>query len=80
MAPHPARPGAAEPRADRGLHVPEERLRILTAAPRRSCGGTARCALFNFYNRWIDATGVHALSTKAHREGATRSARHGYAR
>ena len=27
------------------------------------------CALFNFYNRWIDATGVHALSDDAHREG-----------
>jgi len=25
------------------------------------------CALFNFYNRWIDATGVHALSDEAHR-------------
>ena len=38
------------------------------------------CALFNFYNRWIDATGVHALSEEAHREGGKRSARHGYAR
>ncbi|MGQ0734807.1 MAG: hypothetical protein ACT4QD_14280 [Acidobacteriota bacterium] len=38
------------------------------------------CALFNFYNRWIDASGVHALSDEAHREGAKRSARHGYAR
>ncbi|MGE3178230.1 MAG: hypothetical protein AB7O32_12255 [Vicinamibacterales bacterium] len=38
------------------------------------------CALFNFYNRWIDATGVHPLSEEAHREGARRSARHGYAR
>ena len=27
------------------------------------------CALFNFYNRWIDATGVHALSDEAHRIG-----------
>ena len=27
------------------------------------------CALFNFYNRWIDASGVHALSDEAHREG-----------
>ena len=27
------------------------------------------CALFNFYNRWIDATGVHALSPEAHWEG-----------
>ena len=26
------------------------------------------CALFNFYNRWIDATGVHPLSAEAHRE------------
>ena len=38
------------------------------------------CALFNFYNRWIDATGVHALSHAAHREGARRSAVHGYVR
>lgn len=38
------------------------------------------CALFNFYNRWIDATGVHALSDAAHREGAVRSAKMGYAR
>lgn len=38
------------------------------------------CALFNFYNRWIDATGVHALSDEAHREGGKRSAIHGYIR
>lgn len=38
------------------------------------------CALFNFYNRWIDATGVHALSDEAHRRGAKRSAATGYAR
>jgi alkylhydroperoxidase family enzyme len=38
------------------------------------------CALFNFYNRWIDATGVHALSDEQHREGAKRSAVQGYAR
>jgi hypothetical protein len=38
------------------------------------------CALFNFYNRWIDATGVHALSAEAHREGGKRTAMHGYAR
>jgi len=37
------------------------------------------CSLFNFYNRWIDATGVHPLSDEAHREGAKRSAAHGYA-
>ena len=38
------------------------------------------CALFNFYNRWIDASGVHALSEQAHREGGKRSAIHGYVR
>jgi len=38
------------------------------------------CALFNFYNRWIDATGVHALSEEAHRAGGKRTALHGYVR
>ncbi len=38
------------------------------------------CALFNFYNRWIDASGVHALSEEAHRQGGKRTAAHGYAR
>ena len=38
------------------------------------------CALFNFYNRWIDATGVHAMSPEAHREGGKRTALHGYIR
>jgi hypothetical protein len=38
------------------------------------------CALFNFYNRWIDASGVHALSDEAHRQGGKRSALHGYVR
>ena len=38
------------------------------------------CALFNFYNRWIDASGVHALSDEAHREGGKRSAKLGYVR
>jgi len=38
------------------------------------------CALFNFYNRWIDASGVHAMSDEAHRMGAKRSAIHGYSR
>lgn len=36
------------------------------------------CALFNFYNRWIDASGVHALSDEAHRQGGKRTAVHGY--
>jgi alkylhydroperoxidase family enzyme len=38
------------------------------------------CALFNFYNRWIDASGVHALSDEGHRAGARRSAKAGYVR
>ena len=38
------------------------------------------CALFNFYNRWIDASGVHALSDEAHRQGGKRSAKMGYVR
>jgi alkylhydroperoxidase family enzyme len=36
------------------------------------------CSLFNFYNRWIDATGVHAMSDEAHRQGAKRMAAGGY--
>ena len=38
------------------------------------------CALFNFYNRWIDATGVHAMSDEAHRDGGRRMASQSYAR
>ena len=38
------------------------------------------CALFNFYNRWIDASGVHALSEEAHRSSGKRSAKFGYVR
>jgi alkylhydroperoxidase family enzyme len=38
------------------------------------------CALFNFYNRWIDASGVHAMSDEAHRQGGKRMATQGYTR
>jgi len=38
------------------------------------------CALFNFYNRWVDASGVHPLSEEAHRQGGKRSASTGYVR
>ena len=52
-------------------------------APLREAGWTDEaiyfaitvCALFNFYNRWVDASGVHALSDEAHREGAKRMRR-----
>ncbi len=38
------------------------------------------CALFNFFNRWVDASGVHPLSDEAHRQGGKRSAAQGYVR
>ncbi len=38
------------------------------------------CALFNFYNRWIDATGVHAMNDEAHLAGGKRMALAGYVR
>ena len=38
------------------------------------------CALFNFYNRWIDSSGVHALSDEAHKQGGKRMAAQGYVR
>lgn len=36
------------------------------------------CALFNFYNRWIDATGVHDMSPDDYRASGKRLARRGY--
>ena len=36
------------------------------------------CALFNFYNRWVDASGVHPMSDAAHRAAGERIATHGY--
>ena len=36
------------------------------------------CALFNFYNRWIDATGMHTMSDEAHRHFGAGTARNGY--
>jgi alkylhydroperoxidase family enzyme len=38
------------------------------------------CAMFNFFNRWVDATGVHAMSDAAHRAGGKRMAESGYIR
>jgi alkylhydroperoxidase family enzyme len=38
------------------------------------------CALFNFYNRWIDATGVHAMTDEGHRKRGKLSAQSGYVR
>jgi uncharacterized peroxidase-related enzyme len=36
------------------------------------------CCLFNFYNRWIDASGVCEMSEAAHRESGKRLAARGY--
>ena len=36
------------------------------------------CALFNFYNRWITASGVHAVSDEGHRLHGKALARKGY--
>jgi uncharacterized peroxidase-related enzyme len=38
------------------------------------------CALFNFYNRWITATGVPVMSPEAHREQGRQLATRGYTR
>jgi uncharacterized peroxidase-related enzyme len=38
------------------------------------------CALFNFYNRWITATGVPVMSREAHRLQGQNIARRGYIR
>ena len=38
------------------------------------------CALFNFYNRWISATGVNPVSDEAFKNLASRMARVGYVR
>ncbi len=38
------------------------------------------CALFNFYNRWISATGVPVMSEEAHRRQGRTLAERGYGR
>ena len=37
-------------------------------------------ALFNFYNRWVSASGVHAVSTEGHRAHGAVIAERGYSR
>ena len=38
----------------------------------------AVCCLFNFYNRWIDATGVHDMPASAYELSGQRLREHGY--
>ncbi|HEV2176103.1 MAG TPA: peroxidase [Terriglobia bacterium] len=35
-------------------------------------------ALFNFFNRWVDASGVHEMSAEAHEASGKRLAQFGY--
>ncbi|WP_240359476.1 carboxymuconolactone decarboxylase family protein [Pyxidicoccus trucidator] len=37
------------------------------------------CALFNFYNRWIDGTGVQGMSAEMYQRSGQRIAQGGYA-
>lgn len=37
------------------------------------------CSLFNFFNRWCDAAGVHGMSEKEFEESGKRLAKFGYA-
>ena len=36
------------------------------------------CSLFNFYNRWIDGTGVQDMSPASYEMSGKRMAEHGY--
>jgi alkylhydroperoxidase family enzyme len=36
------------------------------------------CALFNFYNVWIDSTGVHDMPAMGYKASGERLAEHGY--
>jgi hypothetical protein len=36
------------------------------------------CSLFNFYNRWCDAAGVHPMAPEQHAAGGQRMAQRGY--
>ena len=36
------------------------------------------CALFNFYNRWCDGSGVNAMPPESHLASGRRMAAHGY--
>lgn len=38
------------------------------------------CGLFNFYNRWVDATGVHQMSDHEHALSGKRLATEGYSK
>ncbi len=63
------------------------RLRAADLAPLRAAGWSEEaiydaitvCALFNFYNRWCDAAGVHDMSGAGYEAAGKRLAEQGYA-
>jgi uncharacterized peroxidase-related enzyme len=72
----------------RKVHAQAQRITLDDMTPLHEAGwddeaiyyAITVCALFNFYNRWVGASGVHALSDEAHRVYGERSAETGYIR
>ena len=68
------------------MHLPEvvaadvEALRTLGWDDEAIYYAVTTCALFNFYNRWITATGVPPMSPEAHRHQGRALASRGYIR
>jgi len=54
------------------------RLRSLGWSDEAIYDAVTVCALFNFYVRWVDGCGVHAMSEEDHRASGQRLARFGY--
>jgi uncharacterized peroxidase-related enzyme len=57
-----------------------ERLREIGWADDAIYYAITVCALFNFYNRWVTSSGVHAVSHEGHRCRAKVMAQNGYIR
>lgn len=55
-----------------------ERLRAAGWSDEAIFDAVTVCALFNFYNRWVHATGVRQMSAEGHRASGERIARRGY--
>jgi alkylhydroperoxidase family enzyme len=55
-----------------------DRLRALDWSDSAIYDAITVCALFNFYNRWTDATGVQDMSPAAYEAAGQRMAEHGY--
>lgn len=55
-----------------------ERLRAAGWSDEALYDAVLVCALFNLYNRWVDACGVHAMSPADHEASGRRLAQAGY--